>query len=274
MRLLLTGASGFIGRYALAHLERHDDVEVTILSRRQIAKRPKVRTIVGDMSRDRLSWSDLGCPDIVLDLAWGGLPNYLSPHHFDEAHQHSTFLRRIAKQGVKRIVCAGTCYEYGMQQGCLTEDMVTTPSNPYGLAKDILRKQLEFDHDDAELIWTRFFYLYGEGQAPTSLYSQVNAAIARGDTIFPMSQGDQIRDFLPVEKAADYLIRLTLSPGMQGIYNIASGNPISIRRLVESWFEQSGHSIALALGHYPYPHWEPLAFWGSNERLRDALGQV
>ncbi|WP_298674235.1 NAD(P)-dependent oxidoreductase [uncultured Sphingomonas sp.] len=273
MKLLITGASGFIGRHVLARLEHCADVDVTVLSRREMATPPDVTTIVSDLSRDCPDWSDLGRPDIVLDLAWGGLPNYLSSHHFDEAHRHLVFLRKIAGQGLARIVCAGSCYEYGMQQGCLTEDMITAPSNPYGLAKDVLRKQLEFDHGSAELIWARFFYLYGEGQAPSSLYSQVTAAIAREDSVFPMSHGEQIRDFLPVEQAVDYLIRLTLSNVAHGIYNISSGNPVSIRRLVESWFAQSGHSIALDLGHYPYPDWEPLAFWGSTERLRGALAQ-
>lgn len=258
----------------LARLERCTDVEVTALVRQPQISLANISTIIGSIDDDGLDWETLGRPDVVLHLAWGGLPNYRSPHHFDEAHRHSAFLRRLAAQGLPRIVCAGTCYEYGMQQGSLDETLTTDPTNAYGLAKDALRRQLELDRSGAELLWARFFYLYGEGQASTSLYSQVRTAIARRDATFAMSGGEQIRDFLAVELAADYLIRLALACGLEGIYNLASGEPVSIRRLVEKWFAEAEHPIELDLGRYPYPDWEPLAFWGDTKRLSSALAQL
>lgn len=267
MKLLLTGATGFIGRHVLTRLAGRADVELTLLSRQPVAS---VRTVIGSIEDDRLDWAALGSPDTVLDLAWGGLPNYRSPHHFEELHRHSLFLRRLAHAGVSRIVCAGTCYEYGMQQGCLTEDLPTDPANAYGLAKDSLRRQLELDRSDAALTWARFFYLYGEGQAPTSLYSQVQGAIARRDPEFRMSGGEQLRDFLPIGAAADHLVMLALGRELSGIYNICSGEPVSVRRLVETWFAEGGHMPKLVLGHYPYPDWEPFAFWGSAAKLAAA----
>ncbi len=274
MKLLLTGATGFIGRHVLTRLRECDGVEIGILTRRSNVAPVGVTEIVDDIGNEALDWHALGCPDVVLHLAWGGLPNYRSPRHFDEAQRHSTFLRRLAAQGLPRLICAGTCYEYGMRQGCLAEHEVTDPANSYGLSKDVLRRQLALDTPNTQLLWTRLFYLYGNGQAPTSLYSQVCAAIDRGDSVFRMSGGEQLRDFLPVTRAADHLVRLALDPRQTGIFNIASGEPISIRRLVETWFADAGHSIRLELGHYPYPDWEPFAFWASTAKLTAALART
>lgn len=272
MKLLVTGASGFIGRHVLARLARCEDVEVMVMARRPEAAPEGIEVVSGAIDPDAPDWSALGRPDTVLHLAWGGLPNYRSPHHFEEAHWQSIFLRRLAAQGLPRLVCAGTCYEYGMRQGCMAEDQPTDPANPYGLAKDMLRRQLELDKGGTQLLWARFFYLYGERQAPTSLYSLVQAAIARGDRTFPMSGGEQLRDFLAVERAVDHLVQLALDPALTGIYNIASGTPVSVRRLVETWFAEAGHEMELELGRFPYPDWEPFAFWGSVAKLHAALG--
>ncbi len=270
MKLLITGASGFIGQHVVARLRQCDDIEVSILSRRPVAIRG-ITTIEGAISHDGPDWTALGSPDTVLHLAWGGLPNYRSTHHFDELCAHSTFVRRLIRDGLPRLVCAGTCFEYGMRDGCLAEDQLTDPSNPYGLAKDGLRRQLMMEAGTTDVLWARFFYLYGSGQAPNSLYSQVQAAIKRRDASFAMSGGEQLRDFLAIETAVDHLVRLTLDRRATGIVNIASGVPMSVRSLVEKWFVEAGHSISLDLGRYPYPDWEPFAFWGSTTRLSALL---
>ena len=274
MKLLLTGSTGFIGQHVRARLRAFEGVEVSVLSRQPGNCPADTTEIVGDIRDETLDWLALGRPDVVLHLAWGGLPHYRSPQHFIEGHRQSTFLRRLTSQGLPRLVCAGTCYEYGMGEGCLFEDSVTDPANAYGLSKDMLRRQLVFDSAGTQLLWARFFYLYGNAQASTSLYAQVRAAIDRGDRVFAMSGGEQLRDFLPVERAVDHLVHLALDHECTGIFNIASGEPVSIRRLVETWFADAGHPITLDLGRYPYPDWEPFAFWGSTAKLAAALARA
>jgi hypothetical protein len=84
-----------------------------------------------------------------------------------------------------------------------------------------------------QLSWARLFYLYGQRQAPSSLYSHLQLAIVRSDKIFNMSGGEQLRDFLPVEIAAQQLVQLALADYNETV-NICSGQPISIHRLVEA----------------------------------------
>ena len=79
-----------------------------------------------------------------------------------------------------------------------------------------------------------------------------------------MSGGEQIRDFLPVDVVASKIVDYSLNLKGSNIINICSGQPISIRRLVENWIKQNNWDIKLNLGFYPYPDYEPFAFWGNN----------
>jgi len=271
MKIAVTGASGFIGRNVVAALARDGDVELVASSRSAGGTLPPgVQHVSLDMAAPEGAYDRLGRPDVVVHLAWNGLPNYRSLHHFEtELPAQYRFLRGLIDDGLSRLVVAGTCYEYGMQSGALDETMAGLPTNPYALAKLTLHKQLEFLKGQAPfaLTWARLFYAYGEGQAPSSIYSLLRAAVARGDARFPMSAGEQLRDFLPIETIAGHLATLARQGGDVGIVNICSGQPISIRGLVERWLADHGWSIALDLGHYPYPDYEPLAFWGSAAKL-------
>jgi dTDP-6-deoxy-L-talose 4-dehydrogenase (NAD+) len=216
----------------------------------------------------------LGNPDVLIHLAWSGLPNYQSRHHF-ETHlsEQYRFLEKLVASGLQRLVCAGTCFEYGMQSGELVESLPTDPGNAYGFAKDALRRELEFLAVDTglQLTWARLFYMYGEGQAEGALYSQFLAARARGDAEFRMSGGEQLRDYLPVEEVARHLSALACITSGCSIVNVCSGRPTSVRSLVEGWLEAQGASMKLALGYFPYPKYEPMAFWGSNAKLQKLM---
>jgi dTDP-6-deoxy-L-talose 4-dehydrogenase (NAD+) len=217
----------------------------------------------------------LGKPDVLLHLAWGGLPHYRSERHLDsELPRQIAFLDSCVRAGLRRLVVAGTCLEYGMQSGCLDEEMPTAPVTAYGHAKDRLRTHLEAlaAVSGLELTWLRLFYLYGPGQAPTSLYSQLRAAIESGATEFPMSPGDQQRDFLPIETAAAGMSTLALDEPGAGIVNLCSGEPKTVVALVRQWLQDWGAELHLGLGAFRYPDYEPRAYWGSTRKLDALLG--
>ena len=108
--------------------------------------------------------------------------------------------------------------------------------------------------------------MYGQGQNSKSILSLLDAAIDNGDTVFNMSGGEQLRDYLPIEAVAQQLSDL-YDVKAEGTFNICSGQPISIRRLVEERVQKRGCDIKLNLGYYPYPDYEPMAFWGLTEEL-------
>ena len=273
MKVALSGASGFIGRHVLAELTRHDIAPVVIL--RPNADVPDflrqhriVRIDIANAGPD--AYAQVGCPDVLIHLAWGGLPNYWSLHHFErELPAHYAFLKGLVVTGLPHLVVSGTCFEYGMQSGPLREDLPTSPANPYGLAKDSLRRQLEQLRrlHPFSMAWARLFYLHGQAQPPGSLLPLLSSAVERGDTVFPMSGGQQLRDYLDVAEAARHLVALALEARDVGVINVCSGRPVSVRRLVEGWIEEHAWSIKPALGCHPYPNHEPMAFWGDRSKL-------
>ncbi|UAJ10480.1 NAD-dependent epimerase/dehydratase family protein [Glacieibacterium megasporae] len=274
MKVAVTGASGFVGRHVVAALARRG-VEVVASSRHRPGDLPtEIEHVALDIAEPGDAFDRLGRPDAIIHLAWGGLPNYRSLHHFEgELPLQYAFLHGLIESGAERLLVAGTCYEYGMQDGELGEDMNGFPTNPYGFAKLTLLRQLEFLRaaKPFALTWARLFYSYGDGQAPTSIYSLLHAAVARDDSKFAMSAGEQLRDYLPIETAADRIAMLAGRCG-DGIVNICSGVPVSIRALVERWIAANDWTIVPDLGRYPYPDYEPLAFWGRATKLEALCG--
>ncbi len=272
--VVVTGASGFVGRAVLeALLARGLRTTAVTRDRSRLADVERRLSILeGDISTANPSLCEaVARHDVLLHLAWDGLPNYKSLQHFEtELPAQYRFLRTVLAYGLRSLVVTGTCFEYGMRNGELKETSPCLPDNPYGYAKDALRRQLSFLKRDApfNLTWARLFYMYGRGQSPKSIYSLLSAAVKRGDGHFDMSGGEQIRDYLPVEKVADNLVRLSLLRSDAGIVNVCSGIPRSMRGIVETWIRDNDWRIDLRLGTYPYPDYEPFAFWGNAEKLR------
>jgi nucleoside-diphosphate-sugar epimerase len=273
VKVAVTGASGFIGRHVLTELsQNHAEVTAVTRDAKRLQNLPAgVRVVQMDIAlTGEDCFTQIGCPDILIHLAWDGLPNYRSLHHFEsELPKQYHFLKLLIEAGLSSILVTGTCFEYGMQSGALSEELLPRPTNPYGYAKDVLRQHLEYLKSvrPFNLTWARLFYTYGEGQSSTSLYQQFKEAMLRGDTVFNMSGGEQLRDYLPVAEVARTIVRLARSGRDIGALNICSGEPVSVRRLVEQWLSENDCKMKLNLGHYPYPNYEPLAFWGSRRRL-------
>lgn len=268
MRVAVTGASGFVGRHVLTELLRHK-IEIVAVTRdvaRLRRSNESVQIVEMDIAHPAPGcFEQIGQPDVLIHLAWDGLPNYKSLHHFEtELPRQYHFLKIMVEAGLPSLLVTGTCFEYGMQSGLLSAGMQTKPNNPYGYAKDALRQQLEFlkSANPFNLTWARLFYMYGEGQPSTSLYPKLKEAVLRGDKIFNMSGGEQLRDYLPVEEVARQIVRLAVAQRDIGAVNICSGKPISVRRLVERWLRENNWKIELKFGYYPYPDYEPMAFWG------------
>lgn len=277
-RVAVSGASGFLGRHVLRALF-DAGVRVVALTRAPdslAGLADRLEVVECDISEPATdSFDRIGRPDVLLHLAWDGLPNYRSLHHFEiELPKHYAFLKCLIGGGLKSVVAAGTCFEYGIQSGALSESMETRPATPYGFAKDQLRRQLQFLQQQLtfRLTWARLFYTYGAGQAENSLWPQFQTAVSQKRAGFDMSGGEQLRDFLPVEEIAEHLVRLALLQTDAGVVNICSGRPTSVRALVESWIKESGVNIALNLGRYPYPEYEPMGFWGDSGKLTALTG--
>jgi nucleoside-diphosphate-sugar epimerase len=280
VKVLVTGATGFVGRHVVeALLARDCEVRAVARNAETAASLPwinAVEFIAADIHAPTLNIEALTDGiDALVHLAWPGLPNYQALFHFEHNLMADyRFIKGAVEAGVSQVLVTGTCFEYGLQSGPLSEQTAPQPSNPYGLAKNTLREFLQNLQrvQPFTLQWARLFYLHGEGQNPNSLLAALDRAIDAGDERFNMSGGEQLRDYLAIETAAGYLAAILHQRDFDGVINCASGQPISVRALVEQRLHARGSSIQLNLGHYPYPTHEPMAFWGVADRLQQLLG--
>ncbi|QXI46485.1 NAD(P)-dependent oxidoreductase [Pseudomonas anuradhapurensis] len=280
LHVLVTGATGFVGRHLVAQL---------------LARGCRVRALARDLERARrMPWFDqvqfvaadlqladagqvaswVDGIDALAHLAWPGLPNYQALFHLEQNLMADyRFVKHAVEAGVAQVLVTGTCFEYGMQSGPLDEHCPARPANPYGLAKHSLHQFLQAlqKHRPFTLQWARLFYLHGEGQNPNSLLAALDRAIDSKAAVFDMSAGDQLRDFQPVTEAARQLAGLLHCRGFSGVVNCASGRPVAVRSLVEQRLRERGAELLLNLGHYPYPSHEPMAFWAVTDRLEQLL---
>lgn len=277
MKILVTGATGFIGQYVIRELLKKPNLEVIAITRNvshasTLDFYSRVKFLEMDLANLKPEVSEsLADVEAVIHLAWDGLPNYKESFHIEKnLFDNYKFCKQLIESGVKNLTVVGTCFEYGMVDGCLNENMHPEPNNAYSIAKDSLRKFIEQlkIKNSFSFKWVRLFYMYGAGQAKNSLISQLEQAIERRDKEFNMSGGEQLRDYLPVSDVAANIVSCSLQTEISGIINCSSGKPISVRGFVENYLKERNVDMKLNLGYYPYADYEPMAFWGDNSKLR------
>jgi len=274
MKIAITGATGFIGQHVRKQLKEstHEILLVTRDAKKITPLGRNERVLIADISEARDNWYQfLDSPDVLLHLAWGGLPNYLDNYHIDvELQLQEKFLRNLVSNGLSKLVVSGTCYEYGIASGALTESEDTNPVTPYGIAKDRLRRSivgmkcnLDFDFK-----WARIFYPYGDGQAETAIYSQIRSAIAKGEKYLKIGSGKQKLDFVSVELCASVLIGLVTKVSEIYIVNIGSGEPKTVFDFVQQQVKSLNAELEPLVGAIPDREYESPAFWADVSQIK------
>jgi nucleoside-diphosphate-sugar epimerase len=273
MRVLVTGASGFVGRWAVAALVGRG-TETIAVSRRPAAA-PGVKSIACDLldaSAARKLLAEAR-PDIVLHLAWTVEHGkfWTAPENLDWVGATLTLMRAAADAGVGRFVGVGTCFEYAWPSSGDCEEMATplAPTTLYAVAKDAVRR-VGAEWGGLPFAWARLFYLYGPEEHEGRLVASIAARLARGEPA-PMSQGLAERDFMHVRDAGEALAAVALS-GVTGPVNIATGEGPTIREIGETLARIAGRPELLRVGALPDRPGDPARIVGSAARLREEAG--
>ncbi len=272
IRILVTGASGFIGRHCLPLLlEKGFDVHAADV-------------IIPENNSYGIKWHDVDLldtqmtnklietihPTHLLHFAWYAKPGEYwtstANVHWLEGSLH--LLRVFQKNGGMRVVMAGSCAEYDWNFGCCSE--YTTPLIPsslYGTCKNAMQHVLKDFSRQTNLssAWGRIFFLYGPHENPNRLVSSVILNLIRNKTAL-CSHGNQIRDFLHVKDVASAFVTLLMS-NINGPVNIASGKPISLKEIILSIADKLGKNDLVQLGALSQKENEPSVLFADTKRL-------
>jgi nucleoside-diphosphate-sugar epimerase len=275
-RILLTGATGFIGRHALTQLEAagHDMHAVTT------RERPPGGDRVTWHHADLLASADVVAevaPEVLLHLAWYVEPGryWTAPENVRWVEASLALLRAFAAAGGRRAVVAGTSAEYdwhAVGRRCHEQTTPLRPATLYGAAKHALHSAAAAYAEQAgfELAWGRIFFVYGPGEPDGRLVPSVGRALLAGKPV-PTTRGDQVRDFMHVEDVAAAFAALADSHS-RGAVNIGSGAPVTVREVVDALAQLIGRPDLLRSGALPAREGDPPRLVADVARLRDEVG--
>lgn len=256
-RILVTGATGFVGRQVVKFLAQ-SDVKLRVIVRQ--GKECDAQTLnqdaeiveTPDLFAESVEFWQRQCTDIdvVIHVAWYAEPGkYLdSPQNMDCLIGSLNLSKGAMLAGVKRFVGVGTCFEYDLRAGVLSVDTPIKPITPYAATKAALYLSLSqsLPHSSLEFAWCRLFYLFGEGEDHRRLVPYLRSKLEKGEPA-ELTSGKQIRDFLDVAEAGRLITEVSLGKKL-GPINICSGVPITIRQLAEKVADQYDRRDLLKFG--------------------------
>lgn len=281
-RVLVTGASGFIGRHALAPLLARGLEVHAVTSRDEPPSQapPQVRWHRADLLDPRAHAELLAAaaPSDLLHLAWYAEHGrfWASTENLRWSAATIELVQAFAEAGGQRAVLAGSCAEYrwGEPGPCVEGVTPLEPATLYGSAKNATRALLQAAASELaiELAWGRVFFLYGPDEAPGRLVAAVARALVAGERA-QTGDGSQIRDFMHVADVARAFAAVLDSP-VTGAVNIGSGEGRPLRDVIEAIGAAAGRPDLLDIGSLPPRPGDPAQLVADVARLREEVGFV
>jgi nucleoside-diphosphate-sugar epimerase len=264
MKIFVTGGTGFIGSHFLnkAIATGHDVLALRRVGSRTRISLPKEPTWLDGNLDDDWSRELSQCAALVHLAAAGVSPQEANREELftSNVRQSAQLWRRAVKAGVKRLIICGSCFEYGKsgeRYEFIPVDAPLEPANDYAASKATATQvALELAKEQKiELLVLRPFHVFGEGEEETRLWPSLRKAALTGED-FPMTAGEQVRDFVPVvvvaEKFITALTRNDLRAGEPKIENVGTGKSQSLRAFAEFWWRQWNAKGKLKIGALPY----------------------
>ena len=275
MRILVTGANGYLGRGIVNELVKHSvKVIATDYTTEGVNSHAEhVQCNLFDIEDPHVFFDK---PDALLHLAWrDGFVHY-SDAHIADLPKHFQFIKKMSETEIKRIAVMGSMHEIGFYEGSIKEDTPCNPVTPYGVAKNALRELTSMlcEQNNVLFQWLRGFYIVGNSSYGSSIFSKLTGAAEEGKRKFPFTQGLNQFDFIDYDDFCYRTAAAVSQDRINGVINICSGRPEKLADRVERFIIENNYNIELEYGAFPDRPYDSKAVWGDNTKILSILSKV
>lgn len=272
-KVLLTGSTGLIGKYALQPLlDRGFEVfAVSYSIQNEIEGIKWVQADLLDFSNIKKIFEDVK-PEYLLHLAWDTTPGvYLESNvNFDWVQSSMEILKQFHLNGGKRAIFAGTCFEYQFLDEPLKEYGPLNPTYTYSKCKNFLNQlaTLYCEKNDISFGWGRIFYVYGENEHEKRLVAHVIKSLIN-DKEVNINVGELIKDYMFAGDIAAAFVKF-LDTDVKGCVNICTGQPVKIKEIATAIAHKLGKEHLVHIEHGKTN--DAKIILGDNTRLSKEVG--
>ena len=271
MKIAIIGGSGFIGLNLINKLKENKRIQIVATFNKKKKFKNQKNIIWKQLKLERNKknfFKYLQNPDIVINAAWKDLPNYDSLSNYKTLKFQKRFLKNLVVNGLQNLIILGTCFEYGLREGQLSENFKTKPVTHYGKCKVKLYEYLKKLKKEKKfkLTWFRLFYIYGFNPYRMTLFNLIQKY--KNNKLKSLNiTGDLERDYLSIEKVSRIIIKLSLIKKNIGIVNLCSGKSIRLKDLTRKLLNSETKFLKLNFNSQLNKKYESKKFWGSNKKL-------
>ncbi len=276
MKILVTGANGYIGSMVTAELVALGvDVVATDLTASRLD--PAIPFIEANLFDEKEDWYHyFGAPDVCLHLAWTNGFVHNAPSHMADLSGHYRFLTNLMEHGLPRLAVMGTMHEVGYWEGAVDENTPCKPLSLYGIAKNALRGAVEIKAKEHGCVfqWLRAYYMFGDDAFGASIFSKIRRAVKEGQATFPFTTGKNQYDFIHIDDLAHLISLTVMQDAVNGIINVCSGRPVSLAEQIEWYIRKNELPITLDYGKFPDRPYDSPCIYGDRSKLDIILASV